>query len=124
MRQAGRLLKLTAFGHALIGVVLFRAPLADIVGAGVLNTVAWQLDRQAAFWFLLFSPICYALGQIVDRAIERRDSRLLAIVGWHLLGVGVAGAALMPVSGFWLIIAIAPFVLHASRQVGPIAASA
>jgi hypothetical protein len=33
---AGRLLKVTAVGHAIVGLVLFRAPLAGIVGDGVL----------------------------------------------------------------------------------------
>ena len=39
-RVAGRLLKVTAFGQAIVGLILFRAPLAGIVGDGVLNAVA------------------------------------------------------------------------------------
>ena len=123
-RLAARLLKVTAVGHALIGLVLFRVPLAAIVGDGVLNSVTGQLDREAAFWFLLFSPICFALGQIVERAVHQGDARLLAIVGWHLLGIGVVGAIIMPVSGFWIVIAIAPLVLTAARHTGPATASA
>jgi hypothetical protein len=109
---AGQLLKVTAVGHTLVGLVLFRAPLADIVGSGVLGSVGTQPDRQAAFWFLLFSPVCYALGQIV----ERGDRRILAIVGWNLLLLGVVGAAMMPVSGFWILLALAPLVLRGAGR--------
>ena len=109
---AGRLLKVTAVGHALVGLALFHAVLLDIAGDGVLGTVGAQLDRQAAFWFLLFSPVCFALGQIV----ERGDRRTRAIVGWNLLLIGGIGAAMMPVSGFWIVLAIAPLVLHAARR--------
>ena len=109
---AGRFLKITAVGHALVGLVLFRAPLAAIVSDGVLGTVGVQADRQAAFWFLLFSPVCFALGQIV----ERGDGPTRAIVGWNLLLIGVIGAVMMPVSGFWIVLAIAPLVLHAARR--------
>ena len=113
---AGRFLKLTGLGHAVVGLVVFRVPLAAIVGNGVLNTVTDQFDRAAAFWFLLFSPVCFALGQIVDHAAEQGDGKTLAIVGWHLLLIGVVGAAVMPISGFWVVIAIAPLVLHAARR--------
>jgi hypothetical protein len=69
----------------------------------------------AAFWFMLFGPVCFALGQIVNRAIERGDWRTVSIVGWYLLAIGIAGAAVMPVSGFWLVIAIAPLILRTAR---------
>ncbi len=117
---AGRLLKVTAVGHTLVGLVLFRGPLADIVGRGVLDAVGMDPDRQAAFWFLLFSPVCYALGQIV----EGGDRRILRIVGWNLVLLGIIGAAMIPVSGFWLLLAIGPLVLRAGRHSGALAAPA
>jgi len=121
-RHAGKLLIAIGVGHAIVGLVLFRQPLAAIVGDGVLNTVRDQLDRQAAFWFLLMSPLCVALGQVVDRAIERGDQGTLGIVGWNLLAIGVVGAAMMPLSGFWFVIAVAPLVLRAERRSNAVAA--
>ena len=122
-RFAGRGLIATGIGHTVVGLFLFRQPLAAIFGDGVINAIgAGQFDRAAAFWFLLFSPICVALGQIVDQALERGDRRTLRIVGGNLLGIGIVGAAIMPISGFWLVIAIAPLVLQAARDFVPTAA--
>lgn len=112
----GRALMATGIGHALLGLVLFREPLAAIVREGIANTIRdGQYDREAALWFLLFSPACFLLGQLVNHAIERRDQWLFAVVGWNLVAIGAVGALLAPVSGFWILIAIAPFVFKAAR---------
>jgi uncharacterized membrane protein len=116
-RVLGYLLVATGIGHTVVGLILFRRPLIDMLSDGVVGTVAAdQLDRLAAFWFMLFGPVCFALGQIVNRAIERGDWRTVSIVGWYLLAIGIAGAAVMPVSGFWLVIAIAPLILRTARR--------
>ena len=117
-RLLGRALMLTGIGHAVIGLALFRHPVAAIVREGFANTIRdGQFDREAAFWFLLFSPACYLLGQLVDHALERRDRWLCAVVGWNLIAMGMVGAIVMPVSGFWILIAIAPLVFRASRAI-------
>jgi len=36
-------------------------------------------------------------------------------LGWHVFALAVAGAALMPVSGFWLILAPGALLVRASR---------
>ena len=117
-RLLGRALMLTGIGHALIGLILVRHPVAAMLREGIANTVRdGQFDREAAFWFLLFSPICFLLGQLVDHALERRDRWLCALVGWNLIVMGMVGALVMPVSGFWIVIAIAPLVLRAARAI-------
>jgi hypothetical protein len=114
----------TGVGHALVGVVLFSEPLGAMVREGFLSTVRYgQFDRAAAFWFLLFSPICVLLGQMVAHAMDRGDRWLLTVIGWNLLGMGVVGALIMPLSGFWILIAIAPLVFRLARTLpaGPAA---
>jgi hypothetical protein len=111
------LLYVTAVGHVLVGCVLFREPLAAMWRDGILNSIgsdvvpgaaSWiealrpQFDREAAFWFILFGPCLWMLGQVVHRAVELAEARMLRILGWDLLALGVVGAAVMPVSGFWL----------------------
>ena len=117
MSLAARLLMATGVGHTVVGLLLFREPLALILRDGVLNSIHYpQFDRSAAFWFLLFSPVLFALGQLTDHAVRRGDVATLRIIGWYLLAIGVVGAIIMPLSGFWLVIAIAPLVLRAARQ--------
>ena len=117
---AARLLALTGIGHTLVGLVLFRQPLRAILDDGIVNSIGQgQFDRGAAFWFLLFSPICLALAQIVSHAVARGDGRTLRIIGGYLLAMGVLGAAVMPISGFWILIAIAPLLLRTAGRVDP-----
>ena len=113
----GSLLMATGVGHALVGVVLFYDALAAILRDGFFNAIAPHFDREAAFWFLLFSPLCYLLGQVVNRAVEWGDTRLLAVLGGHVLAIGVVGVMLLPISGFWILIAIAVVIFATARGV-------
>ena len=125
-RLPARLLYVTGVGHVLVGLALFRQPLTAMWRDGVVNSIVSpltpgaaslfdairpQFDREAAFWFVLFGPLLYMLGQVVQRAIDLPDGRMLRILGWDLLAFGIVGAAIMPVSGFWLLIAYAPLLL-------------
>jgi len=116
-RLVARLLMITGIGHALVGLVLFSGPLGAMVREGVVGTIRYgQFDRAAAFWFLLFSPICFLLGQMVAHAQDRGDRWPLDVIGWNLLAMGVVGAIVMPISGFWVLIAIAPLVFNLARS--------
>jgi hypothetical protein len=115
-RLCGQFLIATGIGHAAVGLLLFRQPIADILREGLINTVRGQFDREAAFWFLLFSPVCVALGQLVTRAVADGDASTLRSLGATLLAIGVVGIALMPVSGFWIVVAIAVLMLRAGRS--------
>jgi hypothetical protein len=117
----GRLLIVTGIGHALVGLALFHEPLAAIVRDGIVGAIGVHLTRdgiqpslgrEAAFWFLLYGPILYLLGRVTERAVEGRDAGMLRLLGRNLLGVGVVGAAIMPVSGFWIVIALALLTLR------------
>jgi len=102
-------------------VVLFRDPLLAVLADGVVNAIppTWppMFDRAAAFWFMLFSPALVMLGQITRRAAVRRDGPVIRTTGLHLLGLGVVGVAVMPVSGFWILIALAPLLLRTAARV-------
>lgn len=120
-RLIGRLLIAAAIGHLLVGVMVFREPLVAIFADGFFNAiphdrVSLRFDREAAFWFLLFSPALFMLAQITNRAVERRDAHILRIIGWNLLGMGVVGVGAMPISGFWILIVLAPLLFKAARQ--------
>jgi hypothetical protein len=122
-RWCGWFLIATGIGHAAVGLVLFRHPVADVLREGIVNTVRGQYDREAAFWFLLFSPVCAALGHLVNRAVARGDGEMLRFMGGALLGIGVVGVLLMPVSGFWIVCAIAALMLRGSVGAAPSASA-
>jgi hypothetical protein len=117
-RWIPRLLVWIALGHFLLGLVLFRESLAAMAREGLVNTIGafGDFDREAAFWFLVFSAMLLLWGQLVAHASQRADARLLALVGWSMLVVGAPGALVMPISGFWIVIALAPFVLREGRR--------
>ena len=122
--MAGPLLTVTAVGHALVGAILFSEPLSAIVSAGVVNSIRppvysaqAHFDRIAAFWFLLFSPVLFLFGQIINHAVSRRDVSSLRLIGWYLLGIGAVGAAILPISGNWLLLPLGVIVLKAAREV-------
>jgi hypothetical protein len=115
-RFVARLLMVTGIGHALVGVALFGDPLAAMAREGFVNTIRYgQFDRAAAFWFLLFSPICVLLGRMVAHATDRGDRWLLTVVAWNVLAMGVVGAVIMPLSGFWILLVIAPLAFRLAR---------
>ena len=95
-RRVGLLLMLTGVGHFLLGFALFHAPFAAIARDGVL---------------------LYFQGQVASHALGHGDAALLRILGWNLVATGAAGAAIMPVSGFWLVIAFGALVLRDARRV-------
>ena len=120
--QLGRLLVATGVFHALVGVTFFREPLAAIFADGFFDAIAIpgsltvHPDRMAAMWFLVPSPLFMLLGQIVNRALGSGDWAVLRIIGWHLLGLGVVGVAMLPISGFWILIVLGPLFVRAARE--------
>ncbi len=122
-RLIGRLLIATAVAHAVVAVAVYRRPLKAIWNDGIVNAVMPNYDRRAAVWFLLFAPVLFGLGQITNRAVERGDARILRIVAWNFLCIGVPGALLIPRSGFWILLGLVLPLLRAAslaeRQDGP-----
>ncbi|AHH97757.1 DUF6463 family protein [Kutzneria albida] len=115
---------LTATGvlHLLYGAATLAPVIGDILGAGLVNAVGGHLDRQAAFWFLVAAPNLSALGELARWAVRRTGTLPARLGGW-LLGIGVVGVVLLPVSGFWLVLIIGVLALVAARR-GPVSAGA
>ena len=123
-RVAGPFMMLTGVGHAFVGVTLFSEPLSAIVSEGVINSIQPPMysaqphfDRIAVFWFLLFSPVLLLFGQLINRAVSNRDARSLRLIGFYVIGIGIVGAAILPVSGNWLLLPLGAIVLKAAREI-------
>ncbi len=103
--------------HASFGLWYGRGALSGIVADGVINAVDPHMDRNAVFWFLFASPTLWILGQLIVW-LDRRGLRPPIWLGVQLLAVTIAGAVLMPVSGFWLLFAPSLMLIAAARAGG------
>ena len=111
---AGWLLMAIAALHGAVGLWIGRRAVLDIASDGFVNAVDPHLERALVFWFLLMSPLLWIVGRFaVWLATEGR--RPPVWLGRSLLGVALTGALLVPVSGFWLIVAPAAWLCVAAR---------
>ncbi len=114
-RIAGRLLMAIAIIHAVYGTWRGRAALVAIVQDGFFNAVDGHRDRSLTFWFLFASPMMFMIGQLTSW-IETQPGIIPAVLGWELLVVSLIGAVLMPISGFWLLLATSVLLLIKSKR--------
>ena len=116
-RLSGPLLMATGVLDLLYVLVFHSRQLTAIAGDGFFGAVELvpaQLDRETAFWHLAFGTTVLILGALV-RWAQARTGTLPAFLGWSLLAFGMAGAALMPVSGFWAVLPQAVLMLVVAR---------
>lgn len=112
---AGTLVVAIGVLHTAVGVLLGAAPLQAIVRGGYISAVDGHFDRMAIFWFLMFGFVLMLVGDAF-RAIEHAVGVVPPRLGWMLGAVSLAGAAAMPVSGFWLALIPTALILGRARQ--------
>jgi len=98
-------------GHIAVGIVRFKEPLAQAVRAGFVGQFVGHCDRRAAFWFIIFGPLMVMGGHLAIHAVNTADTRLLKIMGFYLLAVGVVGSLAQPTSPFWVALVISSVFL-------------
>jgi hypothetical protein len=110
-KRLGNAVIATGVGHNLIGSYLYRRQLVDMARDGLINsasdarlgTVAGE-RRHTAFWFLLAGFCFMTLGASIRRT-SATGERIAPALGPGMTAMGAVGAAMMPVSGFWLLLA-------------------
>jgi hypothetical protein len=100
--------------HAAFGMWIGRRALVAMAREGFVNAVDPHLDRMFVFWFLLQSPLLWIVGRVA-LWLASEGRRPPAWLGRSLLALALMGAVLMPVSGFWLILAPATWLCLAAR---------
>lgn len=108
---AGYILIALGIGHTVVGVVKYRTPLTGLFRDGYFNAAVGHADRLLAFWFLLFAVMLLLLGQSILHAEKTGDDVLLEMLAWYVTGIGVAGAAALPRSPFWVAVVLGPLIL-------------
>ena len=97
----GRLLRLLALAHALVGVLVYRGELVEIAREGVVATVPYKGARASAFWFMMSSPLLWILAGLLHRAERAGDAQALRATSRASLASAVVAVACLPFSGFW-----------------------
>lgn len=106
-KRSAYLLIATGILHNTIGLVFGVSVLADIFRAGLFNTVhPPYYEREAIFWFLFAGFAMMLWG-----ALLLSMSHVPKVFSVGLLVLCVLGAIMMPVSGFWLVIPQAVYML-------------
>ena len=100
----GHWLLAVAVLHTLYAALRFGPVFMDIAQRGVINTVGRDPLTGAAVWFALFGA-GMALIAIAIIPLERgQQHAALRPLGLGLLLLCALGIALMPASGFWLVL--------------------
>ncbi len=115
--RVGEVQLITGAAHLALGVVRFRPTLATIARDGVVGVTQGDRERETAVWFLTSGAALLLAGGLA-RWAQRRTGTLPVAYGAGLLGLGLAGAALMPRSGFWVVAANGVLALAAARTEG------
>jgi Family of unknown function (DUF6463) len=106
-RISGYLLLLTGFLHTLIGLVDGYPQLLEMARDGFINTATASFERQVIFWFLVCGIALFLAGLLA----LGYDRPLPASFGWSLLLLSVIGALVLGLSGFYLLIPQAIYIL-------------
>jgi hypothetical protein len=105
----GSTLKGIAVLHTAFAVAVFRDTLVQFARNGLFNTVGSDARNGAVAWFTLAGAFMFTTGLAVERleavqaAQPDADVRFRGI-GLFALATAAVGAALMPASGFWLLV--------------------
>jgi len=111
-------------GHAVWGLLAYRAGLrkiaragyVDSVGDGLFRTDHSQGERAAAFWFMAVAPIIVLTGYLGEAAIRSQDRRAVTTAGVAITLMSAAGAAAIPRSGFPGALLLGPWFIRRARQ--------
>lgn len=100
--------------HCLLGLTVFRKPIASAVGDGLVGKFAGVPERRLAFWFTIFGPLLLMSGHVAVLAAIDGNMALLRVVGLYLLAVSVIGTVALPKSPFSVAIFLAAFLVAGS----------
>jgi hypothetical protein len=122
--KVGRLFMAIGVLHVLGGLVVGREPIARILREGIigeadsaLGNLPAHMDKELAFWFLLWGVFTFLLGQVASW-VEREGRRLPAHIGWELIVINLVAAALIPKGGFWLVLIPSIMIVRDASRAG------
>lgn len=119
----GDVITATGVLHVGLGAVTFAGPLRDMASAGLVDSMSGFADRQAALWYFVGGGFLLTAG-LTTRWIRKRTGVAPLPLGWGLVVIAALGAAVAPVSGFWLVLVEGVLLVVAGRTRRAVAADA
>ena len=123
--KAGRLLKTIGILHVLGGSVVGREPVARIFREGFLGegdsglgNVPEHMDKELAFWFMLWGAYIFMIGQLASWA-EQEGRPIPASFGWTMVAIDLVAGALYPKGGFWFVLIPAFMIIRNAGRAAP-----
>jgi uncharacterized membrane protein len=119
-RLLGPALVLLGFVHLAVTLVVFPDVLSELGARGIVGAISVDAPDGlvGAFCFALLAPVLVLLGWMTSHALATGDRVLFTVLAWFVAGTGALGALLVPVSGFWALLAIGVVMLRASGRHG------
>ena len=114
----GRWIRGVGLLQTALSVLIYQDRLGGIFADGVFNALASVPSRALAVWSVVAGVLLMLVGGLVER-LEAVPERLPGWLGGTLLGMGVLGVALVPVSGFWRLLPPAVAALRHGRSDRP-----
>ncbi|KUH85137.1 MULTISPECIES: DUF6463 family protein [unclassified Mycobacterium] len=109
-KRLGEAVIATGVLHDALGGYLYRRQLAGMARDGLLNSASdarlGTVDgerRHTAFWFLIGGLAFITMGASIRRSGASGEP-IAPALGPGMAAMGAIGAAVMPVSGFWLLL--------------------
>jgi hypothetical protein len=115
-KYSGILLIGTGVIHNLLGLVMGKPILQEIINSGFVNTIHEQMDRNAIFWFLFGGFMMMILGKLMQDYLKENEKPLPVSLGYYLLALSLIGCIMMPISGFWIVLPQAFLIIAAGRH--------
>ena len=112
-KYSGIFLIATGIIHSCAVGVMFSTALWAMLKDGLFNAVGEDFTRGCAFWSFLFGIMLILLGYVMHYYVKQEQKPAPIFWGYWLLGLGVIGCIIMPISGFWLVIPQAFIILFA-----------
>ncbi|MDR2173755.1 MAG: DUF6463 family protein [Burkholderiales bacterium] len=98
--------------HNLVGVWVLSDVLRDLWNAGLVDSVRDQMDRNAAFWFLLTGFLFNYVGLSWQEHLRRYKEPLSKFNAWGLTVLVVLALIITPTSGFWIVLPLCFIMLY------------
>ncbi len=111
----GRWLIFVAAIHVAYAAVVFPDQLETIARTGWWGGLQRDAMLVAVTWFVLFALPLLMAG-VAIHAMERQGCHLPTALAWWLLATAALGIALMPASGFYLVLPAAAAILVRAKR--------
>ncbi|MCL2803928.1 MAG: DUF6463 family protein [Micrococcales bacterium] len=114
-RWTGRALVGIGVFHQILGLVAGWSIMGQAARDGLLSATGQDPEFASLFWFLFAGVVMIMLGLLVSFVNSTLRRPAPVWLGWWFVGMSLVGLPFVPVSGFWLTLALGIWMILAAR---------